>query len=83
MYFYLVAMIGLVIVITGALIAVNSFVEWIFFDRPLEPSEGEFYGFHEDRDDKLKTALQGVVTAAIGAPIFWWHLREARNRDRG
>ena len=78
MYFYVAALIGLIIVITGALIAVNSFVEWIFFDQP-EPRDG-FYGSHEDRDDKLQTALQGMLTAAVGAPLFWWHLREARNR---
>ncbi len=83
LYFYLVAIIGLVIVITGAIIAVNSFVDWIFFDPPPDPPEGEFYGFYEDRDDKLKVALQGLLTAAIGAPIFWWHLREARRRDAG
>jgi hypothetical protein len=26
-------------------------------------------------------ALYGAVAVAVGAPVFWWHLRQARRRE--
>lgn len=80
-YYYIAALIGLVIVITGAIIAVNSAVDALFFDPPPEQQEFVYYD-EDDRGDHLESALKGLLTAAVGAPIFWWHVRQARRTDQ-
>lgn len=97
LYYYVAALIGLIIVIVGILIALHALLDVIFFEDPLEGltsdsstvTSGDTVQFAElpgpfspSRGDKAKLILRGLVTAAVGAPVFWWHLREARRSER-
>ncbi len=88
-YYYLAALIGLLVVVVGALMAVNALMDAIFFEEaPGTAVEGfqgfeDVGGFDEDRGDKLEGVVRGLMTAAVGAPVVWWHLRQARRRDQG
>ena len=83
LYFYLAALTGLIIVIVGAIMAVNSGVDALFFEPVDRPPGEDFYcyGCADDRGDELKEALKGVLVAAVGMPIFLWHIRHARRRE--
>ena len=87
LYYYVAALIGLIIIIVGALIAVHALLDIIFFEDPLKGAEGaDFEGFRgvsgfEDRGDKFQNMLRGLVTAGVGFPVFWWHLRHAQRAD--
>ena len=87
-YYYLAALIGLIVVVVGALLAVNALMDAIFFEEANGPAlEGfqgfeEVGGFNEDRGDKLEGVLRGLMTAAVGASVVWWHLQRARRREQ-
>lgn len=84
LYYYLAALTGLVIVIVGAIMAVNSGVDAIFFEPPEQSStEQDFYCYDcpNDRGDALEDALKGALTAGVGFPIFLWHIRNARRKE--
>jgi hypothetical protein len=84
LYYYLAALTGLVIVIVGAIMAVNSGVDAIFFEPPAQPSAEQnvyCYDCPNDRGDALEDALKGALTAAVGFPIFLWHIRNARRKE--
>ena len=83
LYYYLAALTGLVIVIVGAIMAVNSGVDAIFFEKPQPPAEQDFYCYDcpNDRGDALEDAVKGALTAAVGFPIFLWHIRNARRKE--
>jgi hypothetical protein len=78
-YYYLAALIALAIVLTGVIRAVNATVDGIFFEPPQD--QAEYYYGNDDRGDHFEDALQGVLSAAVGAPIFLWHLRQARRDE--
>ena len=83
LYYYLAALTGLIIVITGAIMAINAGVDAIFFEPVDRPDGEEFfcYGCADDRGDELKEALKGALVALVGWPIFLWHIRHARRRE--
>lgn len=93
-YYYLAALIGLIVIVTGAVNIAQGLTTAIFppdtglayVTGPgggvdLFPSD-PFSRFEEvDRTDGLRDALEGLLTAAVGVPVFWWHLNEARRRE--
>ena len=86
LYFYLAAIIGLSIMITGTLIAAHALLDVIFYEGPntnvgMDGSEFQMLGGVPDRGDEFQTVLRGLVTAAVGFPVFWWHLRQAQRAD--
>lgn len=51
-----------------------------------EPSGAEQERLKEEAVDRARLggfdrALRGAVTAVVGAPVFFWHLRQARRRE--
>ncbi len=90
LYFYVGALVGLVVLITGVLIALNALVDVIFFEAPPSPPEefgefGDLGGFtsDDDRGDKFEVLVRGLLTAGVGFVVFWWHLRHARRSEEG
>jgi Domain of unknown function (DUF5671) len=81
LYFYAAALIGLITILVGALIAANALIDAIFFEAPVVPDNEFVFSSSDDRGDKFEEALRGLVTAAIGFPIFWWHIRQARRQE--
>lgn len=80
LYFYSAALISLIPILIGLIIAVNGIVDFIFFDRP-EGGDFSFTGVDEDRGDKLIDILKALLTAGVGVGVSWWHMREATKRE--
>ena len=107
-YYYLAALIGLIMLVVGAVMAGHGLVRFALPETsdevrwatepyrfaalgpdekgPKPPSEAELKRIREEAIDHARTSalgdmLTGVVTAAVGAPVMAWHLRQARRRE--
>jgi hypothetical protein len=50
------------------------------------PTQQEQQQAHDDAVHRARIggyadALYGAVSVVVGAPVFWWHLRQARRRE--
>ena len=77
-YFYIAALIGLTIVITGLIIAVNAFFDAVFFEAPSGTSNEFDSYFDQSRGDKVRSGFKALLICGVGFPIMCWHLKEAR-----
>lgn len=83
LYFYSAALISLIPILIGLIIAANAIVDVIFFEEPTGDGKiSPLGGFDEDRGDKLTDILKALLTAGVGLGVSWWHMREARKEDR-
>jgi hypothetical protein len=80
LYFYSAALISVIPILIGLIIAANGIVDLIFFDPP-QGGEFSFTGLDEDRGDKLIDILKALLTAGVGVGVSWWHIREAGKRE--
>jgi hypothetical protein len=56
--------------------------------KPKPPTPAEIRTAKREARSALRTeglygALNGIVFAGVGSPVFWWHIRRARERERG
>jgi Domain of unknown function (DUF5671) len=81
-YYYVVAAIGLALLLGGAIAALIALRKWIF---PLPESAGSFgpFGGPTDTNDTARSFLGALAFAIPGALVLAWHLREARRREGG
>ena len=79
------ALIGAIVIITGAIQATDGILIALFPDET--PTVEGFQGFDpaftgpQDTEDGLRKLLGGILTIVVGAPVFVWHLNEARRRE--
>jgi hypothetical protein len=90
-YYYLAALIGAIVIISGGIRLAGGITKTIFPPRE-SPGFESFGGLgpgvdlappgpREERTEGVRDALEGILIAGVGAPIFWWHLNEARRRE--
>jgi hypothetical protein len=48
---------------------------------PQEQQQAHDDAVHRARIGGYADALYGAVSVVVGAPVFWWHLRQARRRE--
>ena len=48
---------------------------------PAEQEQARADAMHQARIGGYADALYGAVAVVVGAPVFWWHLRQARRRE--
>jgi hypothetical protein len=48
---------------------------------PAEQEQLRQDAIHRARIGGYADALNGAVAVVVGAPVFWWHLRQARRRE--
>jgi hypothetical protein len=48
---------------------------------PQEQQQVHDDAVHRARIGGYADALYGAVAVVVGAPVFWWHLRQARRRE--
>ncbi len=46
-----------------------------------EKEQREAEAFDQARNGGFAAGLRGLITAIVGAPVFFWHLRQARRRE--
>jgi hypothetical protein len=90
-YYYLAALVGLFVIVSGAVNIAQGLTTAIFpedeptFNADLGGSGVDLFssGQFETRDTEagLRDAVGGILTVAVGVPVFWWHLNEARRRE--
>jgi hypothetical protein len=50
-------------------------------ESPSEKAEREAEALERSRQSGYAGAIQGGITALVGAPVFFWHLRQARRKE--
>jgi hypothetical protein len=48
---------------------------------PQDQQQAHDDAVHRARVGGYADALNGAVAVVVGAPVFWWHLRQARRRE--
>ena len=84
---------GLQGLVKAAIPQISDEARYAQVERPLVRS-GRQIDFDEEAEERARAnaienarlsgfaaALEGLVTAAVGAPIFLWHLRQARRSE--
>lgn len=84
---------GLHGLVKSAIPAIADEVRFADVERPIGP-DGRREEISEPERERRKAeaienarlsgfaaALEGLVTAAVGAPVFFWHVRQARRRE--
>lgn len=78
-YYYVVAAVGLLFLLGGAIAALIALRKWLL---PVsDVGSSGFYGGPLDRNDAARSFLGALAFAIPGALVLWWHLREARRRE--
>lgn len=101
-YYYLATVVGLAILLVGAIGGLQGLVKAAFpstapeviYSEPRHDKEGN--PLEESRAEKARRerdarelarlvgfadAVRGGVTGIVGAPVFFWHLRQARRKE--
>lgn len=111
LYYYLAAMVGLVITLVGIIGGLQALVGAAFpqlsdevrFSHqelrspesapPLKrgrdrdaPTEGELAAIRDEAEERARLngfagGLRGLIAALVGAPVFLWHIRQARRKE--
>jgi hypothetical protein len=79
-YYYVVAAVGLLFLLGGAIAALIALRKWILpISEASDPSG--FLRTSVDTNDAARSFLGALAFAIPGAVLFAWHLREARRRE--
>lgn len=111
LYYYLAAMVGLVITLVGIIGGLQALVGAAFpqlsdevrfseqqfrspeVEPPLRkgrdrdaPTEGELAAARDEAEERARLngfagGLRGLIAALVGAPVFLWHIRQARRKE--
>jgi hypothetical protein len=78
-YYYVAAVVGVGLLLGGVIAALIGLRQWIF---PVTPDAAGSPFLEGGSDDAIRSILGGLAVAIPGGLTFWWHLREARRRER-